>query len=66
VINGERQSVPIGTTIVDLLRRINVDPLYAPGIAVSVNDEVIHREDWENATVNADDRVEVISARQGG
>ncbi|MTI22064.1 sulfur carrier protein ThiS [Fulvivirga sp. RKSG066] len=36
------------------------------GIAVAVNDEVIHRTDWETKQLKENDRILVITATQGG
>lgn len=36
------------------------------GCAVAVNDEVIPRHDWASRTLDAGDRVEVLTAVQGG
>lgn len=67
IINGEPHEVAIGTTLADALyQRLDVDPLHARGVAVAVNDEVVRREDWQDVHLEAGDRVEVITARQGG
>lgn len=36
------------------------------GVAVAINDQVVPRSQWEQAILNAEDRVEVIHATQGG
>lgn len=36
------------------------------GCAVAVNDEVIPRPDWSSRSLSAGDRVEVLTAVQGG
>ena len=65
-VNGERREVPAGTTLPDLLRSIHVDPEHAKGVAVAVNDEVVRRGGWGEVVLQAGDRVEVITAKQGG
>lgn len=67
VINGESKDVAIGATLADTLhQQLDIDPLHARGVAVAVNDEVVRREDWQDVLLEAGDRVEVITARQGG
>ncbi len=64
-VNGETRDVPPGLSVEGLLRHLGRDPA-APGVAVAVADRVVRRADWP-ATVLADgDRVEVITAAQGG
>lgn len=36
------------------------------GVAVAVNDEVVRRDDWDLRELRAGDRVEVVTAVQGG
>ena len=38
VLNGEPYEVPTGTTVAALLRRLEIDPETARGIAVAVNE----------------------------
>jgi len=66
VLNGEPYEVPAGTTVVELLRRLEIDPETARGIAVAVNEEVVRRSQWAELRLQAGDRVEVVTARQGG
>jgi sulfur carrier protein len=62
-LNGESREVQDGATIaalVDLLgggRR---------GVAVALSGEVVPRGRWDDIRVTAGDRVEVVSAIQGG
>jgi sulfur carrier protein len=37
-----------------------------PGVAIAVNDEVVRRTAWNEIMLYAGDRVEIITARQGG
>ncbi|MFO7314182.1 sulfur carrier protein ThiS [Rhodothermus marinus] len=66
VLNGEPYEVPTGTTVAELLRRLEIDPETARGIAVAVNEEVVRRSQWAELRLQAGDRVEVVTARQGG
>lgn len=65
-VNGEARDVLVGATVEDVLRTMDIDPLYAKGIAVAVNDEVVRKPEWKDVQIAAGDRVEVITARQGG
>lgn len=65
-VNGETRDVPTRYPLTDLLRDLNVDPDDATGVAVAINDSVIRRQDWPNATLASGDTVEVITAQQGG
>lgn len=66
VINGEPRSLAPGATVADVLRALDVDPASARGIAVAVNDEVVRRQVWAETRLQPADRVEIVTARQGG
>jgi sulfur carrier protein len=36
------------------------------GVAVAVNEEIVCRDDWERWSVNDGDRIEIVTAVQGG
>lgn len=68
VINGDRREVAEGTTVESVVR-----DLTAPGkgeipggIAVAVNGEVVRRTSWAGHVLDAGDRVDVLTAVQGG
>jgi sulfur carrier protein len=63
IVNGAGRELPGGSTVADLVREVTDQ---RRGLAVAVNGEVVPRGGWP-ATVLADgDRVEVLSAAQGG
>ncbi|WP_184988564.1 sulfur carrier protein ThiS [Sphaerisporangium rubeum] len=62
-INGRTHDLPDGTTVGQAVRELTAAP---SGVAVALNDEVVRRGDWETTTLGADDRVEVLTAVQGG
>ena len=64
-VNGEARSVPAPLTVDALLRHLDRDPS-VPGVAVAVADRVVRRADWTATAVEAGDRVEIITAAQGG
>jgi sulfur carrier protein len=49
----------------DLLAEVGI-PSDQTGIAVAVNWELVPRSQWEECLLKEGDRVEVITARQGG
>jgi sulfur carrier protein len=62
-VNGVDRAVDSSLTVAEVVRQLGAD---APGSAVAVNDEVVPHAGWA-ATVLADgDRVEVLTAVQGG
>lgn len=64
-VNGAPRAVPAGLTVEGLLRLVGRDPA-VPGVAVAVGDRVVRRADWAATSLAEGDRVEVITAAQGG
>ncbi len=54
-----------GATIAELLAELGVEP-GARGVAVAVDGEVVPRAAWAELQVNEGQRVEALSAMQGG
>ena len=65
-INGESRSLTEGSSVNDLLASIAIDPDEAQGIAVAVNEIIVRRNDWYSMILSTGDRVEVVTAQQGG
>ncbi|HET6568774.1 MAG TPA: sulfur carrier protein ThiS [Rhodothermales bacterium] len=65
-VNGQAYDVADGIGLPELLRQFGVDPEQARGIAVAVNDEVVSRRHWMTYPVGEGDRVEIVTAKQGG
>lgn len=63
-INGELSDVT-ATTVADVLRD-RLGPAAGPGIAVALNGEVVPRTEWQTTPVGELDRIELLSAAQGG
>jgi sulfur carrier protein len=63
VINGASSSVAEGTTV-DVIVASLIDD--SSGCAVAVNDVVVPRSTWARRALEAGDRVEVLTAVQGG
>ena len=64
-LNGDLRTVPDDLTVEALLRHVGRDPAMS-GVAVAVSGRVVRRAEWAEATVADGDRVEIITAAQGG
>jgi sulfur carrier protein len=64
-INGEAKTVQAGLNLYQLLLDLQVNPS-RPGIAVSLNREVVPRKLWQETEVEPDSEIEIIRAVQGG
>lgn len=62
-VNGAGRTVPGGASVADLVR--DVAP-HQRGVAVAVNGEVVPRTGWPATQLRDGDRVEVLTAAQGG
>jgi len=66
-VNGQPRELPDGTpvaaVVADLAGAAAGD---GRGLAVAVNGEVVRRTAWETTRLAAGDRVEVLTASQGG
>jgi sulfur carrier protein len=65
LLNGEQTSIDDGTTVEQLLGRLDVPP-QARGVAVAVDAEVVPRTQWRRTVVADGAQVEVVTAIQGG
>ncbi|GAA2380489.1 thiamine biosynthesis protein ThiS [Catellatospora methionotrophica] len=63
VVNDRPRPTRRGETVADLLATLDVPPR---GVAVAVNGEVVRRTDWPAHRLLDGDRVEVLTAVQGG
>ncbi|MGC4744182.1 sulfur carrier protein ThiS [Micromonospora sp. DT201] len=62
-VNGAGRSVPGGASVAELVRDIVPQQR---GVAVAVNGEVVPRAGWATTALRDGDRVEVLTAAQGG
>ncbi|HKA69440.1 MAG TPA: sulfur carrier protein ThiS [Actinomycetes bacterium] len=74
-INGAGRELAAGTTVADVVAELAPPPsdndsgpreTPARGIAVAVNDEVVPRTAWPHTLLAEADRIEVLTAVQGG
>ncbi len=64
-LNGTPTPDRDGATLAELLAALGVES-HARGVAVAVNGEVVPRSAWEDRRVADGDRVEALTAMQGG
>jgi sulfur carrier protein len=64
-LNGEPTDVDDGTTVADLLGRLDVPP-EGRGVAVAIDAEVVPRSRWAEHVVPDGAAVEIVVAVQGG
>ncbi|MGW0803018.1 sulfur carrier protein ThiS [Nonomuraea sp. NPDC002799] len=62
-INGTAHEVADGMTVAQAVSTLTSA---TTGVAVAVNDEVVTRGTWETTALSDSDRVEVLTAVQGG
>lgn len=63
VVNGAAEQLQVGSTVADVVGRWAKSPT---GVAVAVNDAVVTRTDWPGTELAEGDRVEILTAVQGG
>lgn len=64
-VNGQPRDLPAGTPVTRVVSELVGSP-DARGVAVAVNGEVVPRTAWAATVVGPGDRVEVLTATQGG
>ena len=62
-VNGKAVDGPAGKTVADLVTEFSDR---STGIAVAVNQSVLTKAEWADTTLRPGDRVEIVSATQGG
>ena len=63
VLNGDTTTMAGGATIGAMVDGLGKG---RKGVAVAVNDEVVPRSRWDKTALTDHDRVEVLTASQGG
>ena len=62
-VNGEARALATGTTLDTLVADFTAAP---SGVAAAVNETVVPRSQWSGTLLDDGDRVEVLTAVQGG
>ena len=62
-VNGEHQEIAPGTPLDVLVRSLTPAP---SGVAAALNETVVPRAEWPSTSLSEGDRVEVLTAVQGG
>ncbi|MEU8983580.1 sulfur carrier protein ThiS [Streptomyces sp. NPDC048309] len=62
-VNGERQLIAAGTALDTLVATLTAAP---SGVAAALNETVVPRTRWSSTSLSEGDRVEVLTAVQGG
>jgi sulfur carrier protein len=62
-VNGEGRTLSGGATVAELVATVAAQ---TRGVAVAVNGEVVPRTGWPATVLRDGDRVEVLTAAQGG
>ncbi|NEA36837.1 sulfur carrier protein ThiS [Streptomyces sp. SID13031] len=63
LVNGSTEQIEAGTTVSEVVARWAKSPT---GVAVAVNEAVVTRTEWPGTTLADGDRVEIVTAVQGG
>lgn len=62
-VNGERRAFAPGTALDSVVRSLTPAP---SGVAAALNETVVPRAQWPSTALRDGDRVEVLTAVQGG
>ncbi|MFE0253143.1 sulfur carrier protein ThiS [Streptomyces sp. NPDC059010] len=62
-LNGERREVAPGTALDAAVQMLTAAP---SGVAAALNETVVPRGQWPSTSLSEGDRVEVLTAVQGG
>jgi sulfur carrier protein len=62
-VNGERREIAPGTVLDALVKTLTAAP---SGVAAALNETVVPRAEWPSTALCEGDRVEVLTAVQGG
>lgn len=62
-VNGEPREIAPGTALDTLVKTLTPAP---SGVAAALNETVVPRAEWSSTSLSEGDRVEVLTAVQGG
>jgi sulfur carrier protein len=62
-VNGKVRSCSTQLNLPQLLEEIGVNPRL---VAIEYNGEILHRQFWQDTTIQANDRLEIVTIVGGG
>jgi sulfur carrier protein len=62
-VNGQARTAPRGITLEQLVAELTELP---SGVAAAIGGEVVPRKQWGATDINDGDRIEIVTAVQGG
>ncbi|AUY54527.1 sulfur carrier protein ThiS [Streptomyces sp. CB01881] len=62
-VNGEPRQVPAATTLAEVVATLSRS---SSGVAAALNETVVPRGSWPLTQLSAGDRIEILTAVQGG
>jgi len=62
-LNGKSESLDDETTVAQLLRRLDLDPIR---VAVEINEDIVRRKTFGETTIHNGDRIEIVTFVGGG
>ncbi|MQS11871.1 sulfur carrier protein ThiS [Streptomyces kaniharaensis] len=62
-VNGEPRLVPATTTLAEVVATLSAAN---SGVAAALNEAVVPRSSWSQTPLSAGDRIEILTAVQGG
>ncbi len=63
VVNGERETVPEGATVLDLLHRLKLEP---QRVAVELDRRIVKQAKWGETVLAAGAKLEIVQFVGGG
>ena len=63
IVNGAERETSVGSSVAGVVATVTGQ---MGGVAVALNDEVVPRSRWDDTVVCDHDRVEILTASQGG
>lgn len=62
-VNGERRNMPAKTTLLDLVRSLDLEP---ERVAIELNREIVKRAAWPDTAVEGGAEIEIVQFVGGG
>jgi sulfur carrier protein len=62
-VNGERRNFPSDTTLLDVIRALNLEP---ERVAIELNRAIVKRDMWSGTTIAGGAEIEIVQFVGGG